>query len=153
VEIVQAHLDLLFAHLFAVVFVAFVIEAAGLPFPSRILLLVAVNKRIDRQINYGSGKDVSAETIADAKRPLKLQWYGGFVEAGARGAPYRITGAPLDVQSQRFGRSGRRRTERSARRRDFVRSVVYSRSQRRHALARNSRRGTSATLVGSIASP
>ncbi len=47
---------------------------------SRVLLLVAVNKRVDRQINYGSGKDVSEETIADAKHPLKLQWYGGFVD-------------------------------------------------------------------------
>ncbi|HZP12201.1 MAG TPA: CocE/NonD family hydrolase [Nevskiaceae bacterium] len=47
---------------------------------SRILVLVAVNKRVDRQINYGSGKDVSEETIADAKHPLKVQWLGGFVE-------------------------------------------------------------------------
>jgi hypothetical protein len=47
---------------------------------SRILLVLGVNKRIDRQINYGSGKDVSEESTKDAKRALKLQWYGGFVD-------------------------------------------------------------------------
>jgi membrane protein DedA with SNARE-associated domain len=41
VEFVQSHLDVLLDHLLAVVFVVFVVEAAGLPFPSRIVLLVA----------------------------------------------------------------------------------------------------------------
>jgi hypothetical protein len=27
-----------------------------------------------RQINYGSGADVSKETIADAKSPLEITW-------------------------------------------------------------------------------
>jgi membrane protein DedA with SNARE-associated domain len=40
-EWIQAHLDFLVNHLFAVVFAAFLIEAAGVPFPTRLLLLVA----------------------------------------------------------------------------------------------------------------
>lgn len=47
VEFVQAHLDFLLRHLLAVVFAAFVIEAAGVPFPSRILLLVAATLAVD----------------------------------------------------------------------------------------------------------
>lgn len=41
VELVRSHLDFLLPHLLAVVFAVFVIEAAGLPFPSRIVLLLA----------------------------------------------------------------------------------------------------------------
>jgi membrane protein DedA with SNARE-associated domain len=37
----QAHLDFLRQHLLSVVFVSFLIEAAGIPFPSRIILLIA----------------------------------------------------------------------------------------------------------------
>ena len=29
------------------------------------------------QINYGSGKDVSDETIADGKVPLQIEWSNG----------------------------------------------------------------------------
>jgi membrane-associated protein len=47
VELVQAHLDVLLRHLLTVVFAAFVIEGAGVPFPSRILLLVAATVAID----------------------------------------------------------------------------------------------------------
>lgn len=46
-EFVQAHLDFLLRHLLTVVFAAFVIEAAGVPFPSRILLLVAATLAVD----------------------------------------------------------------------------------------------------------
>ena len=28
------------------------------------------------QINYGTGKDVSDETIADAGAPLEIKWFG-----------------------------------------------------------------------------
>jgi len=41
VDFIQSHLDFLIRHLLSVVFVAFLVEAAGLPFPSRILLLIA----------------------------------------------------------------------------------------------------------------
>ena len=45
---------------------------------SRIVLVVGINKRADRQINYGSGKDVNSETIADAKkRPVRVRLHAG----------------------------------------------------------------------------
>lgn len=42
---------------------------------SRLIVLLGINKSPYYQINYGSGKDVSDETIADAKIPLKVKWY------------------------------------------------------------------------------
>jgi putative CocE/NonD family hydrolase len=42
---------------------------------SRIAMVLSVGKRPDREINYGTGGDVSAESIVDGKIPLKLQWY------------------------------------------------------------------------------
>jgi uncharacterized protein len=42
---------------------------------SRLVMILGVNKRPDRQINYGTGKDVSEESIADGKTPLKIRWY------------------------------------------------------------------------------
>lgn len=44
---------------------------------SRIVVLVSIIKQPDMQINYGTGKDVSDETIADATEPLRISWYGG----------------------------------------------------------------------------
>lgn len=41
---------------------------------SRIVAVVRVIKEPGRQINYGSGKDVSAETIADAGEPVEIRW-------------------------------------------------------------------------------
>jgi len=41
VDFIQSHLDFLLRHVLIVVFAAFLVEAAGVPFPSRILLLVA----------------------------------------------------------------------------------------------------------------
>lgn len=41
---------------------------------SRLLVNVSVNKNPYWQINYGSGKDVSKETIKDGKTPLKIKW-------------------------------------------------------------------------------
>jgi putative CocE/NonD family hydrolase len=43
---------------------------------SRLVMILGINKRPDRQINYGTGNDVSEETIADGIPPLKIQWYG-----------------------------------------------------------------------------
>ena len=43
---------------------------------SRLVLLVSINMRQDRQINYGTGRDVSDETVHDAKEPLKIRWLG-----------------------------------------------------------------------------
>jgi hypothetical protein len=42
---------------------------------SRVALVIGINKRWDQQINYGTGKDVSEETIADASIPLRIRWY------------------------------------------------------------------------------
>lgn len=42
---------------------------------SKLILVVGVNKSPLWQINYGTGKDVSEETIADAKEPLEIKWY------------------------------------------------------------------------------
>lgn len=42
---------------------------------SRIVLVLSVIKTPDQQINYGSGKDVSDETIADAGAPLSIRWF------------------------------------------------------------------------------
>lgn len=44
---------------------------------SRIAAVLRVIKEPGRQINYGTGKDVSAETIADAREPLQIRWFTG----------------------------------------------------------------------------
>ena len=41
---------------------------------SRLLVLLTINKNPYAQINYGTGKDVSDESIADATTPLRVQW-------------------------------------------------------------------------------
>ncbi|WES99336.1 CocE/NonD family hydrolase [Chryseobacterium arthrosphaerae] len=48
---------------------------------SKLLLLVGVNKNPNWQINYGTGKDVSDETVQDAGEPLEIKWYNdSYVE-------------------------------------------------------------------------
>jgi len=42
---------------------------------SRLLVTLNVNKNPYAQINYGTGKDVSDESISDAKIPLQIKWY------------------------------------------------------------------------------
>ncbi|SHH03064.1 CocE/NonD family hydrolase [Flavobacterium defluvii] len=42
---------------------------------SRLLIAVTINKNPFSQLNYGTGKDVSDETILDAKEPLQIKWY------------------------------------------------------------------------------
>ncbi|AXY74401.1 CocE/NonD family hydrolase [Paraflavitalea soli] len=42
---------------------------------SRIMAIVNINKSPFEQINYGTGKDVSTETIQDAGLPLRIKWY------------------------------------------------------------------------------
>lgn len=41
---------------------------------SRLIMALTVLKQPDRQINYGTGRDVSDETVADAEPPLDLKW-------------------------------------------------------------------------------
>lgn len=43
---------------------------------SRLVVLLSLIRQPEIQINYGSGKDVSDETIADAREPLKVKWFG-----------------------------------------------------------------------------
>jgi predicted acyl esterase len=43
---------------------------------SRLVVLINIIKQPDMQINYGTGRDVSDETISDAREPLKIQWFG-----------------------------------------------------------------------------
>jgi len=42
---------------------------------SRIVAILNINKSPYEQINYGTGKDVSEETIQDAGEPLRIKWY------------------------------------------------------------------------------
>jgi putative CocE/NonD family hydrolase len=42
---------------------------------SRLLVVLDVNKGPWAQINYGTGRDVSDESIADAKEPLQIAWH------------------------------------------------------------------------------
>jgi putative CocE/NonD family hydrolase len=52
---------------------------------SRLVLLLGVNKRADQQLNYGSGIDVNAESIEEAKVPLRVRWYGSsYIELPVR---------------------------------------------------------------------
>jgi uncharacterized protein len=46
---------------------------------SRLVLTIGVNKSPDSQINYGTGRDVSDETIADANVPLQIKWYNSSI--------------------------------------------------------------------------
>lgn len=48
---------------------------------SRLLVYINVNKNPFSELNYGTGKPVSGETIKDAGEPLKVKWYtDSFVE-------------------------------------------------------------------------
>lgn len=52
---------------------------------SRLLVTLNVNANPYAQINYGTGKDVSDESIADAKVPLRVKWHNdSFVELPVR---------------------------------------------------------------------
>jgi predicted acyl esterase len=42
---------------------------------SRIVAILNINKSPFEQINYGTGKEVNAETIKDAGTPLRIKWY------------------------------------------------------------------------------
>ena len=44
---------------------------------SRLIVVLGINKRPDREINYGTGNDVSEESIDDGRIPLKVRWHNG----------------------------------------------------------------------------
>lgn len=48
---------------------------------SRLVLALGINKRADRQVNYGGTRDVSEESIEDAGAPVRIRWHeGSFIE-------------------------------------------------------------------------
>jgi putative CocE/NonD family hydrolase len=52
---------------------------------SRLVMILRISKRPDREIDYGTGNDVSEESIADGKVPLKVRWYNdSYIEIPAR---------------------------------------------------------------------
>jgi len=52
---------------------------------SRLVMVLGINKRPDREINYGTGTDVSEESIADGKIPLKIRWHNdSYIEIPVR---------------------------------------------------------------------
>ncbi|HEX4825560.1 MAG TPA: CocE/NonD family hydrolase [Candidatus Polarisedimenticolaceae bacterium] len=55
---------------------------------SRLVLLLTVNKNSFAQVNCGTGKDVSDESIADAKSPLHVTWHdGSWIKVPLRSGP------------------------------------------------------------------
>jgi uncharacterized protein len=46
---------------------------------NRLIVVVGMYKRKDWQVNYGTGKDVSDETIEDGKTPLLIKWINSSV--------------------------------------------------------------------------
>jgi uncharacterized protein len=57
---------------------------------SRLVAVLRILKSPGAQINYGTGKDVSDETMADAREPLSIQWLGtSFIDVpGQESCPY-----------------------------------------------------------------
>jgi len=52
---------------------------------SRLVMVLGINKRPDREINYGTGNDVSEESIADGKVPVKIRWHNdSYIEIPIR---------------------------------------------------------------------
>jgi putative CocE/NonD family hydrolase len=43
---------------------------------SRLVVVLGIIKQPGEEINYGTGKEVSVETIADAGEPLQINWFG-----------------------------------------------------------------------------
>jgi uncharacterized protein len=52
---------------------------------SQLVLVLGINKRPDQEINYGTGSDVSEESIAEGKIPLRIRWYpDSYIEVPVR---------------------------------------------------------------------
>jgi hypothetical protein len=52
---------------------------------SRVVMVLGINKRPDREINYGTGADVGEESIDAGKVPLKIRWYSdSYIEIPVR---------------------------------------------------------------------
>jgi predicted acyl esterase len=42
---------------------------------SRLVMILGISKRPDREINYGTGNDVSEESIADGDSAIRVRWF------------------------------------------------------------------------------
>ena len=52
---------------------------------SRIVIVLSIVKNPGQQLNYGTGGDVSDESMADAGEPLSIRWLAGsFVDLPVR---------------------------------------------------------------------
>ena len=81
-ELVQPHLEFLLRHVLTVVFVAFLVEAAGVPFPSRIILLIAATVAGDaRQLPALIVLGTAGSVIGDHVPYLAGAWMGPRVLA------------------------------------------------------------------------
>lgn len=70
---------------FALDFESQTVAGRRMPAGSRLVALVGVPKNPGAQINYGTGRDVSDESIKDAGEPLEIRWSGSsFLEIGTR---------------------------------------------------------------------
>ena len=49
---------------------------------SRLVIILGINRRPDREINYGTGNDVSEDSLAEVDgSPVRIRWYGdSYVE-------------------------------------------------------------------------
>jgi len=55
---------------------------------SRLVMVLRVSKRPDREINYGTGGDVSDESMADGRVPLKIRWFNdSYIEVPVQPIP------------------------------------------------------------------
>jgi len=55
---------------------------------SRLVMILRISKRPDREINYGTGGDVSDESLADGKVPLKVRWFNdSYIEVPVQPLP------------------------------------------------------------------
>ena len=54
---------------------------------SRVVVVLGVTKRPDRQINYGTGGAVNEESVDDGRVPVKIRWYSdSYIELPIRKA-------------------------------------------------------------------
>jgi hypothetical protein len=52
---------------------------------SRLVMVLSIPRNALQQINYGTGKDVSDESLEDAAEPLRIRWFGtSYVELPVR---------------------------------------------------------------------
>jgi predicted acyl esterase len=55
---------------------------------SRLVMVLRISKRPDREINYGTGGDVSDESMADGKVALKIRWFNdSYIEVPVQPIP------------------------------------------------------------------